>query len=96
MGRWQSQDTRPEIGREAEVIICQPNYHCGMVRHRSLTIVRYLGNSIEESDPKGIMFAATFVPRMLTDQPPAAKNTPVRAPAVQNLSRMASKRSLCG
>jgi hypothetical protein len=36
-------------------------------------MVRYLGKSSVESEPKGIMFAATFVPRMLRDQPKATR-----------------------
>lgn len=56
-------------------------------------IVMYRGNIIVESDPNGIMFAAMLVPKILTAHAPAAKKTPVRAPAVQYRVMIASRRS---
>ena len=58
-----------------------------------LGIVMYLGNSIVESEPNGIMLAAILVPSSETDQPAAAKKMAVRVPADQYRVNMASRRS---
>lgn len=46
-------------------------------------IVKYLGKSNVRSEPKGIMFAAMFVPRMLNIQQNAQRKIRVLAPLVQ-------------
>lgn len=53
----------------------------------------YLGNSIDESEPKGIMLAAMLVPRMLTVHPAAARKTAKRVELLQYLVKMASSKS---
>lgn len=71
--------------------------HMANARHSTKNcprgIVMYLGNNIVESDPKGIILAATFVPKIETDQAPAAKKTAVRVPASQYRVIIASSRS---
>jgi hypothetical protein len=53
----------------------------------------YFGNSILLSEPKGIIFAAIFVPRIDTIHVNADKNTANRVLADQYLSRIAPRRS---
>jgi hypothetical protein len=56
-------------------------------------MVIYLGKSIEQSEPKGIMFAAILVPKMETVQQAAHRKQANREPGVQYLVIMASIRS---
>jgi hypothetical protein len=51
------------------------------------------GNNMLESEPKGIMLAATLVPKRLTAQHPAVRKTAKRTSLLQYLLMMASRRS---
>lgn len=86
---------RNVVKTEAELRI----FHGQMANARNSTmywprgIVMYLGNSILLSEPKGIMLAAMFVPRIDTIQTKAERNTAKRVLPDQYLSRIAPSRS---
>lgn len=56
-------------------------------------MVMYLGNNSDESEPKGMTFAARLVPRMEIAQPAAQRNTANLTELLQYRSMIASNKS---